>query len=181
MVFYFMPSIPSQDRANVANRPAWKTFIINWAPAIFWAGIIFFFSTDQFSSDNTSSFLQPLLSAIFSGITPQQFNEIHFVIRKLAHWSEYFIFSLLLIRALSGGLRGKLNFARAVGILAAVLLYALSDEFHQVFVPSRTPSLADVGIDWFAGICGILWTYLSPKGKSHEADATLESEFCKKT
>ncbi len=139
---------------------------MDWGPAILWAGIIFYFSTDQFSSSNTSSFLEPLLSAVFSGITPRQFEVIHFVIRKLGHWTEYFIFSLLLIRALSRGLRKKLDLPYAILILAAVLFYAMSDEFHQVFVPSRTPSLADVGIDWFAGICGIFWTYLCPKSKT---------------
>jgi VanZ family protein len=32
--------------------------------------------------------------------------------------------------------------------LAACVLYALLDEGHQIFVPGRTPSLYDVGIDF---------------------------------
>jgi VanZ family protein len=185
MVLYLILSMLNEDPTNVPNRAAWKALAINWAPVIFWAGIIFFFSTDQFSSSETSSFLEPLVSAILSGVTPEQFEPIHFVIRKFAHWFEYFVFSLLLIRALSATLRSKLELRRAVSILAVVLLYALSDEFHQVFVPSRTASLADVGIDWFAGICGILWTYLCSKGKSFTPDSVLDHEhpsaFRKKT
>jgi len=185
MVPYSLSSMSDESRVAIPSRPLWKRFLVDWGPAIFWGGMIFFFSTDRFSSSNTSSILEPLLSALFSGITPEQFDAINFLIRKFAHLSEYFIFSLLLIRALGGGLRSKLEFRRAVGILMAVLLYALSDEFHQAFVPSRTASLADVGIDWFAGICGILWMYICPMGKSDAADAAHDtdkpSEFCKKT
>jgi VanZ family protein len=68
--------------------------------------------------------------------------------------------------------------------VAVVFLYALSDELHQVFVPSRTPSLADVTIDSFAGICGILWTYLSRKAKGFATDAAPDNragpQECKK-
>jgi VanZ family protein len=185
MVPYLMLCMHNEGRVNVPTRPNPKRFVIDWGPAIVWAGIIFFLSNDQFSSSNTSTFLEPLLSAMFSGITPERFDTIHFVIRKLGHCTEYFIFSLLLIRALSGRFTRRLDFGRAVSIVAAVLLYALSDEFHQVFVPSRTASLADVGIDSFAGICGILWTYLGPKGKPCATDANLDGsnqpEFCKKT
>jgi VanZ family protein len=82
----------------------------------------------------------------------------------MSHWSEYCIFSLLLIRAVQGQLKHKVELRWALWVAAAVALYALSDEFHQAFVPSRTASLADVTIDTFGGICGILWTYVSLTG-----------------
>jgi VanZ family protein len=170
---------------NLANRLSWKTLLRNWTPAVLWGSIIFFLSSDSFSSSNTADFLEPLLSAIFSGITAAQFELIHFLIRKLSHWSEYFIFSLLLIRAVHGPLRRSMDRRRALWIAAAVALYALSDELHQGFVPSRSPSLADVTIDSFGGICGILWTYLSPKGKrlalSPAPDDPNRHALCKKT
>ena len=85
--------------------------------------------------------------------------------RKSAHWSEYFILSLLLIRAWHGQFKRKLELRRAIWVAAAVCVYALGDELHQVFVPSRTASLADVTLDSLGGICGILWNYLGTKGK----------------
>jgi VanZ family protein len=36
-----------------------------------------------------------------------------------------------------------------------VLAVALSDEFHQSFVASRTGALADVGFDFIGGIMGL--------------------------
>ena len=174
-----------ESQAKAATRPPWSAFLKNWAPVALWAAMIFLFSTDLFSSSNTAGFLGPLLSAIYSGITAAQFDAIHRVIRKSSHWTEYFIFSLLLIRALQGRVNSKVELRRAVWILAIVSLYALSDELHQAFVPSRTASLADVAIDSVGGICGILWTYLCPKGKSFAANVALDnhsqSGFCKKT
>ena len=126
-----------------------------------------------------------MLSALFSGITAAQFEIIHFLIRKLAHWSEYFIFSLLLIRAVRGQFKLKLELRRAAWLAAAVALYALSDEFHQLFVSSRTASLADATIDSFGGICGILWSYLNSEGNRPTPDEAPGScnayGACKKT
>lgn len=155
----------TEYQADTVDRPAWMTFFQNWAPAALWAGVIFFLSTDNFSSSNTAGIFEPLLEAIFAGISTEHIDLVHLFIRKLAHWSEYFIFSLLLLRAVHGRLKGRIELRRALLVAAAVAIYALSDEFHQVFVPSRSPSLADVSIDSFGGICGILWTYLSPNGK----------------
>lgn len=153
------------NQTDLSNPHPWSTLFKNWGPVVLWAGLIFVFSTNPFSSANTSRFFAPLLSAIFSGITAEQFDTIHFIIRKSAHWSEYLIFSLLLVRALRARFKSAVELRRAVWIVAIVFLYALSDEIHQVFVPGRTPSLADVAIDSLAGICGILWTYVRPKGK----------------
>ena len=177
--------VATENQAKFANRPFWRVFLKSWAPVALWAALIFFFSTDLFSSSNTGDFLGLLLSAIYSGITAAQFDTIHLVVRKSSHWTEYFIFSLLLIRALQGHFKSKVELRRAVWIVAIVSLYALSDELHQAFVPSRTASLADVTIDSVGGICGILWTYLCPNGKSFAANAALEnhrpSAFYKKT
>jgi VanZ family protein len=48
--------------------------------------------------------------------------------------------------------------------LVFILLYAIGDEFHQSFVPSRTASLGDVTIDVLGGICGVVWMYWYGKG-----------------
>jgi len=68
------------------------------------------------------------------------------ILRKLAHLAEYGILSFLTMRALLKSVR--MSVAKAVLVSAIFcVLYAVSDEFHQKFVPGRGPSVIDVFID----------------------------------
>jgi VanZ family protein len=67
------------------------------------------------------------------------------------------VFAVLVLRALRNETGKKWEVRHAVHTLIFILLYALSDELHQVFVPSRTASFGDVMIDVLGGICGIFW------------------------
>ena len=51
-----------------------------------------------------------------------------------------------------------------------VVLYAVSDEFHQAFVPSRTAHINDLLIDVLGGICGTLWAVVYRKGNVGPGD-----------
>ena len=61
--------------------------------------LIFTFSTDWFAAPNTSSFFGPLLSWLIPGIAPETIHMIHAALRKLGHWTEYFILATLLAAA----------------------------------------------------------------------------------
>ncbi len=134
-----------------------------WLPVLLWAGVIFFFSTGKFSATNTSSVLEPLLNWLFPTISMKTIVAINFTIRKFGHWSEYFIFAVLLRHALRDEARKNSTVHQVIWTLAIVFLYAASDEFHQSFVPSRTASLDDVAIDFFGGACGSVWFFLRDK------------------
>ena len=77
--------------------------------------------------------------------------------RKLGHWTEYFVLAVLILRALRNETGKRWELRHAALTLVFIFVYALSDELHQVFVPSRTASFGDVMIDVLGGICGILW------------------------
>ncbi len=78
--------------------------------------------------------------------------EIHHVIRKCGHFTEYFILSLLVLRGIRAGRRDA-RIVWALAAIAIVAFYASLDEFHQIFVPGRTPAVADVLLDTIGGIC----------------------------
>jgi VanZ family protein len=118
----------------------------NWLPAIAWACVISVLSTDVFSSQHTSRFIIPILHWIFPHAGAETLALMHAIIRKSAHFTEYFLFSMLLLRALRGEDRGwKMRWAIWAVVIAAG--YAGLDEFHQSFVPSRTASPWDALLD----------------------------------
>ncbi len=128
----------------------------SWVPVFLWASVIFFFSNDIFSSANTAGALGPILQQIFPELTADHIERIQVVIRKLGHFTEYFILGGLLWRALRSHDLGDTPSRRLALSIAITLLYAISDEWHQSFVPSRTPSVTDVLIDTIGGICGVV-------------------------
>ena len=102
---------------------------------------IFIFSTSGFGSDGTGAVFEPLVRFLFPSITPDTLDSLHFLFRKLGHFTEYAVLAFLWHRALAGTRRRLL----AAFLISA--LYAISDEWHQSFVPNRTASAVDVMVD----------------------------------
>jgi VanZ family protein len=125
-----------------------------WLPVILWMALMFFGSTDLMSAEHTSRFLTPFLRWLNPAISPAAIAQIHLLVRKAAHVTEYAILTGLLFRALRPTITGF--WWRATLALIPALLFAPADEFHQSFVPSRTSSLGDVLIDYSGAVVGIL-------------------------
>ncbi len=89
-------------------------------------------------------------------LSGEKVDLIHAIIRKLAHIIEYLILGFLLFRAFRGRSDVRWNWRWFFLTSIVVLLWAASDEFHQSFVPTRTASIVDVGIDIVGGILGQL-------------------------
>jgi VanZ family protein len=121
-----------------------------WWPALAWAVVISLFSTGAFTSDNTGRIIIPALHWLFPSIRPHTLELIHHIIRKCAHFTEYFILSLLILRGIRAGRHGT-KLAWAVLAIVIVAGYASLDEFHQSFVPGRTAAVTDVLIDTTGG------------------------------
>jgi VanZ family protein len=138
----------------------WSAMIVNWAPVILWMMVIFILSTELFSSANTTPFLAPLLADLLPDVFAARIEVIVLLIRKLGHWSEYFILAVLLMRALDAELSTRSEKRRLLWSIGLATFYAASDEIHQAFVPSRTASPVDVMIDSFGAIFGTLWFHL---------------------
>ena len=117
-----------------------------WAPAVVWALVIFFMSTEEMAGRHTRTWLAPIVRFFFPSVREASFELGHAVVRKLAHVAEYFVFALLVDR---GWRRGStLAPARApLAAFAVAALYSLTDEGHQTFVAARTASLLDCGLD----------------------------------
>jgi len=148
-----------------------------WWPVVVWAAVIWTFSTHWFTADNTGAVILPALRWLFPQADPVTLRFVHHVIRKCGHLTEYFIFSLLVLRAIRGPRRG-VHLAWALGAIALVGAYASLDEFHQSFVPGRTATMSDVMLDTSGGILAQgLAALLAWRTDRHERrlEATVEA------
>ena len=134
-----------------------RLFLKYWLPLLIWLGVIFVGSTSVMSAEHTSRYVVPFLLWLKPGMSPNAIWTILVVARKCAHVTEYAVLALLLWRAVRSvaTLRPK-----TLIIFGAVLLgcglFAASDEFHQTFVKSRTPSIRDVFLDVGGALLGLL-------------------------
>ncbi len=82
--------------------------------------------------------------------TEEVFDEVHFLVRKGAHVAEFTILSVLtFFLAHSYGLK---NIVCTIISLGYCLLFAVTDEFHQLFVSGRSAEIRDVLVDFCGGI-----------------------------
>ncbi|MDU7252539.1 MAG: VanZ family protein, partial [Clostridium sp.] len=119
--------------------------LIYFIPSFIWMVIIFIFSNQQAESSNKNNFfiadvLRKGNVTLFKHI---DYNFLNFLIRKTAHITEYFILFMLLYFAF------KKTFYKNSQIKAAIItiMYACTDEFHQLFIPGRDGKVRDVFID----------------------------------
>jgi hypothetical protein len=123
----------STQPLNHSTR-SWSRFARYWLPALCWMALIFFLSSLQ-------------------GSSLSDFGSFDFLVKKGAHITEYAILYLLLFRAFF-----TVMASRKALIVSAIIgiLYAISDEYHQTFVPLREGRVRDVVIDSI----GIFLAYL---------------------
>ena len=92
-----------------------------------------------------SHWVQSLLSGIFPDVIPETGAQGHGLLRKLAHFSEFFALGGLLFWL--SGMYPVSRWARIYVPICVGALCAGVDEIIQIFVPERGPALLDVGID----------------------------------
>jgi len=101
-------------------------FLRLWLPVGLWCAAIFY------------------LSSLPNLATPWGTWDI--ILRKCAHMTEYGILAFLIWRAIFSSI--KINQSKTYAWSGALsLLYAISDEIHQSFVPTRHASIYDILID----------------------------------
>ena len=127
-----------------------------YGPLLLWLLFISFASTSGFSAANTSQIFRPLLLWLFPTLSESRLETLHFFVRKMGHFTEYAVLGFFAWRAFvtsSNEFIQRRWFQLGSGL---VVIYALLDEFHQRFEPSRTASIYDSGIDVVGGLTVLL-------------------------
>jgi VanZ family protein len=118
-----------------------RSNLLYWLPALLCAALIFFFSTRSAPP-----------------VTEQ-------VSDYLAHFLEYAFFALTLVWGATSGFLRQLTSIDVAWLWIVAVLYGLSDEFHQSFVPGRHASLSDIAADALGALSCLTVAYLIRRGK----------------
>ena len=137
----------------------WAKWLRYWSVVIAWMALVSYLSTDAFSAENTNRYMDPFLRWVWPGIDTRGLLFLHTVIRKAAHFSEFFVLSLLAFWAFRSG-RSRWSAAWVAKALLLSAIYAGLDETHQAFTYSRTPSPYDSGIDVFGAAAAQVAIYV---------------------
>lgn len=137
---------------------------------VLWMALIFSFSNqkDVDSSKVSDGFIDRTVVKIYKifneNITKEKENEIiekyTYPIRKLAHYTLYFILGILSFLVVKDY---SINKKLIIYSLLICFLYACSDEFHQLFIIGRSARVLDVMIDTFGSFCSISIFYIFNK------------------
>lgn len=134
---------------------------VKWALVLIWMSIIFIFSNQPaVVSDEKSRFVIEVFQILGLNLNSVLGELANFAVRKVAHFMEYFILYLLIFSALNKNPNLKKTLLIA---LAIVFLYAITDEFHQLFVSGRSGGIKDVVIDSFGGTGALIIVYIKNK------------------
>jgi VanZ family protein len=151
-----------QTETELPPKSAIAQWLRAWWPAVAWAVVISTMSTDTFSSAHTQVVIEPILSWLFPWMSPDALDLAHHVIRKCAHFTEYFIFSLLLYHGIrasrKNGRPWHWSWALVAWVIAAA--YSALDEIHQIFVPSRGASAWDSLLDSTGALIALVVLFL---------------------
>lgn len=143
-----MTARKQQSSGSPQRTRALFSVLCLWLPLVAWMAVIFVLSA------------QPDLPHVTGGWPD-------LLISSAAHTFLFAVLAILWARALGQGRRAWL------AAVALTLLYALSDEFHQSFVPGRHADPLDLAFDTLGAALGLAgWAWLqrrisiSPKGRS---------------
>jgi VanZ family protein len=155
-----------------------KSFLKYWLPVLGWIVVTFIGSTNTMSVEQTSRFIVPFLLWLKPGMTPQTTWVVIVFMRHCAHVGEYAVLALLMWRALRWGTSVSIRMPNLYGvILVGCALLAASDEFHQTFVKSRTPSIHDVLLDIGGASLGLLIAASFANRRPKNSRTSPESQF----
>lgn len=134
-------------------------------PALVVLVMIFNFSaaTSEESTEESNVITKAFVEITHITVDEATLSAIDNVVRELAHFTEYFILGLTCCLALSGfPIRMRI---RNIGLSIFCVLYAVSDEIHQYFVPGRCPQLQDILVDSMGAITAIFIWWLCQRKK----------------
>lgn len=159
-----------------ARAPISLRIIKYWVPVAAMLGVMYYFSTDVFSADNTRNVIEKIFLWFVPHASKHALATLNYAVRKSAHFIEYAVLGAFLFRAFRAGDLTRWRLKWAAYSLLAASGWALLDEFHQTLTRHRGGSLWDSLLDSsgaFFVLVAIAIVYRTPRGKDvQDADVS---------
>ncbi|HXU40634.1 MAG TPA: VanZ family protein [Blastocatellia bacterium] len=135
------------DYPTAARAPIAPRIIKYWLPVAAMLALMYYFSTDVFSAENTRSVIDKIFLWFVPHASKHALATLNYVVRKSAHFMEYAVLGAFLFRAYRADdpTRWRLKWALYSFLTAGG--WALLDEFHQTLTRSRGGSIWDSLLD----------------------------------
>ncbi len=147
----------SQKEGKTARRTwVWRAVLVCWC--------LFMWSRSLKAGDASlgdSSFVVRLVRPLFEAVGVTDADLMQFVVRKLAHFTEYLVMGLVCRQAFPVGRGPRGRRAAFAARALTVVLVPSADECIQLFVPGRSGMARDVLIDMAGAVSGLAlsgWT-----------------------
>lgn len=132
--------------------------LISYTAVILWMILIFYLSNQPASDSNElSTGITDVILIAVEKVAPSSdimLGNVNHLVRKNAHFFIYLVLGLLVLNSLS---LSEINRCKEMGIaLLICVLYAISDEAHQLFIPGRGAQIKDVFIDSLGAVLGVI-------------------------
>lgn len=135
--------------------------IVLWAFVI--GCMVWIFSFSAQNADDSMSLSDGLLNSLLNflhiDLPEETVTFMRVFIRKVAHFSVYMLLGFWVYLLLGVGYTLKAKKA-CPGAVLWCMLYAASDEVHQLFVSGRSGMIKDVFIDTAGSLCGITLAWI---------------------
>jgi len=163
-----------------------KTKVLSWVSVVIWLAVIFLFSAQPAEESNgVSTGIVQILASVVNMVYPLDMEsgaslifmeQLNGALRTCAHGTVYLILAMLVLNALrlsslkgatgatgSRGSKYSIGFREFLLTMAFCVLYAVTDEIHQLFVPGRACELFDILVDSSGALLGNLLFFLFKK------------------
>lgn len=130
---------------------------------VIWMFVIFSFSAQnsEKSSNTSAAVIENVVSAVYPGFKDmtdtektEKVESLQFTARKIAHFLIYTVLGILSLLSVISYCKLRFYLRTAISALIC-LLYAASDEVHQLFVAGRSCEIRDILIDFCGALLGI--------------------------
>lgn len=131
------------------------------------------------SNEQSKGVLYMLINIFNVDVSHEMIFAIHVLLRKFAHASVYFILAIITTAAI---IQLNKKTERRCYVLAVIFcfIYAITDEYHQLFVNGRSGEFRDVLIDTSGAIMGALCVWIAIKVRNkirtNKANKTLTTK-----